>query len=295
MIIKNRKWRLFLRKATWLILSSLLWSSFSVALIASETTNAPLPITVSIQPQVYFVERIGGNRVEANALIPPGKGHAALALKPAQMVMLSNSKIYFRIGVPFEEILIKKIQACMPQLEVVNTSKGVKFRKMQGGGIDPHIWLDPVLVKSQSKAIYEALVNLDPSSKAVYKTNLDAFIKDLDLIDSKLRASLDPIKGSTMFVFHPAYGYFADRYGLKQLPVEVGGKAPKGKELAQFIKLAKEKEVRVIFVQPQFDQNTAQKIAEAIDGAVIPLDPLAKNYIQNLEFMANEISKALAK
>nr|MDA3787192.1 zinc ABC transporter substrate-binding protein [Desulfobacula sp.] len=116
---------------------------------------------------------------------------------------------------------------------------------------------------------------------------------DLDDLDNRLKTVLKDLKGGNLFVFHPAFGYFTDAYGLKQIAVEAMGKAPKGKALSEIIKLAKKEKTRVIFVQPQFDRNAAQKIASAINGAVVSIDPLAYDYLANMENIAQSIAGAL--
>ncbi len=214
-----------------------------------------------------------------------------------------------------------KVQAVAPNTLVVDVRKGVMLRTMESGrennlndhlsrhtdshdgephhtetgGKDPHIWLDPMIVKIQARTMCDALVQHDPAGKDYYEANLGAFLHDLDVLHASMTKALAPINGEVIFVFHPAFGYLCDAFGLKQMAVELEGKAPKGRELTRFIKKAKSKNVRVIFVQPQFDRNTAQKIAIAINGAVLPIDPLAFDYIANMEKIANTIAQTLKK
>ena len=270
-------------------------------LIAAENSSMPLSVFVSIPPQAYFVERIGGNRVDVNVLIPSGKNPATYAPTPAQMSKLMRSKVYFRIGVPFENAFTGKIASLSKQVQIVDTREGIRLRKMDGrnhneeGGNDPHTWMSPVLVKIQAKTIYKTLVLLDPEGEVKYRAGLNSFLNDLDELNKKISLALAPVKGRSIFVFHPVFGYFADTYGLKQIAVEMEGKSPKGKNLSKFIKKAKIDGVRVIFVQPQFDSNAASKIASAINGVVVPLDPLNRNYIRNMEEMADKIYQALQR
>jgi len=273
---------------------------------AADDVVKKLSVFVSIQPQAYFVERIGGDRVLTEVLVPPGKSPAIYALSPMQMSRLSNAKILFGIGVPFENHLIPKIKH-NTDFTIVDTRKGIRLRKMAGhhhggghhhdaeelGGKDPHIWLNPAMVKKQAKTICEALTDADPPGKQEYSDNLNAFIEDLEKLDERIRTLLLPVKGRAFFVFHPSFGYFADAYNLEQVAVEMEGKMPRGKDLTALIKKARERKVRVIFVQPQFDRTTVLKIARAIDGEVLPLDPLAYDYINNLESMADNIFHAL--
>jgi zinc transport system substrate-binding protein len=297
------------------------WAIVGVVIVASVITvyvffrfrasppasTGKIVVFTSIVPQEYFVERIGGNRVEVQALVKPGSSPATYEPTPRQMAALSEARLYFRIGIPFENALLPNIEETMKGLRIVDTRKGITLRAMKAhhhdesedhqhdGGNDPHIWLNPRLVKLQAQTIAEALIEVDPDGKDVYKKNLAAFLKDLDVLDAKLAEALAPVKGKTFLVFHPAWGYFADAYGLEQEPIEIEGKEPSAKQLARIIEEAKEEGVRVIFVQPQFSQASAEQIAEAIGGAVVPIDPLARDYITNLEAVAAKVGALLEK
>jgi len=161
-------------------------------------------------------------------------------------------------------------------------------------GRDPHIWMSPMLVKQQAANMADALVELAPEHEDRFRKNYDAFARDLDQLHERLKTLLAPLEGHNFFVFHPAFGYFADAYGLHQIPVETMGRSPKGKELSAIIKLARQENARVIFVQPQFDRQAAQKIADAINGAVVSINPLAYEYLDNMVRMADTITTALA-
>ena len=149
--------------------------------------------------------------------------------------------------------------------------------------------------ESDARKIADALIEADPAGKPTYETNLAAFLKELDALDAKLVEALATVKGKAFMVFHPAWGYFADAYGLEQEPIEIEGKDPSGLQLARMIEMAKDEGVRVIFVQPQFSTRSAERIAEAIGGAVVPIDPLARDYVGNLEQVAAAIREALEK
>jgi zinc transport system substrate-binding protein len=264
-----------------------------------------ISVFVSIPPQAYFVERIGGKRVSVDVMVMPGENPAVYAPTPDQISRLARAKLFFTIGVPFERSLMPRIERVAKNLIMIDTRKGIDLRRMTGrnhddkqnghskNNNDPHIWLSPVLVKKQAETIYKALAELDPQGANKYEANFMAFSQELERLNQKISAALLPVKGQTFFVFHPAFGYFADTYGLNQMAVEVEGKIPKGKDLSVFIKKAKKENVRVVFVQSQFDSSAARKIAAAINGAVVPLDPLARDYIANLEDMADKIRDAL--
>ena len=155
---------------------------------------------------------------------------------------------------------------------------------------DPHIWNDPMLVKTQVKNIYEALVKVDSANASFYKENYENFIKELDLLDKKLKTILNPYKNKAFMVFHPSWGYFAKRYSLEQVAIESEGKEPKPKELVELIKDAKEHNIKIVFVAPQFSQKSAKLIANNIEGSVLVIDPLAKNWKENLIKTAEKIA-----
>ena len=283
-------------------LSLILILAIPLVAFANLSIKTPVSVFVSIPPQAYFVERIGGDRVTVDTLILSGKNPTTYSPSVEQMQKFSRARIFFRIGIPIENGLIPKINNMGKDLLIIDTRNGIKMRRMEGrfhqagkGGVDIHIWLSPKLVKQQAKTIYDALVRIDPAGNKEYTLGFNSFIADLDALDKKIESAFAPIRGKSFFVFHPAFGYFADAYGLKQIAVEVEGKTPRGKDLSMFIKRAIKEKARVIFVQPQFDKTAAQKIADAINGAVISIDPLAKDYLHNLEKMAEIISNTFNK
>jgi len=261
--------------------------------------SGKLHVFVSILPQAYFVERVGGTHVEVEVLVGPGQSPATFEPTPQQMTKLSQTSVYFSIGVPFEKRLVEKIQATLTNLRIIDTRQGIKLRTMQdehhGGSSDPHIWLNPNLVKIQATTICDELCRLDPQNAAEYRKNLKAFKTDLHEVDTRIAQMLAPLRGRKFYVFHPSFGYFADAYGLTQVAVEMEGKEPGAKELASLINQAIEDSVKVIFVQPQFSARSTKAVAEAIGGVVVLIDPLAKDYLQNLEDIAEKIVRVLGK
>jgi len=288
---------------------------------AAEKREGKVKAFVSILPIAYFVERVGGPNVEVSVLVGPGQDPHTFEPTPRLMAKLANARVLFKMGFPFEETIIKKIGSTFKNVEVVDLQQGIKVRTLteeeaeaeeaehehghghgQGqhrehsrepGEIDQHTWLDPQLAKIQARTIADNLIRIDSAHKDRYEKNLKDFQADLDAIHYQLTKALAPVKGKTFFVFHPAYGYFGDAYGLKQIPVQMGGKEPTARQLARLIQLAKEDEVRVIFVQPQFSKKGAEALAQAIGGAVVPLDDLAPDYIKNLREMAAKLDSAL--
>ena len=160
-------------------------------------------------------------------------------------------------------------------------------------GPDPHIWLSPKLVKIQAETMLKALQAADPANKKAYEANFNAFIVKIDTLDQELKQIFAGKKGFQFMVFHPAWGYLADAYGLKQVPIEVEGKDPKPAQLKKLIKHARKEGIRVVFVQPQFSTKSAQTIASEIGGQVAFANPLAEDWMANLRMIAEKFRDAL--
>jgi len=259
------------------------------------SADSRLSVFVSIPPQAYFVERVGGPRVAVEALVRPGQDAHTYEPAPRQMAQVARARVYFRIGFPFENTLIPRLQSNVPGLLIVDTRQGIALRSLEGepGAPDPHIWMSPTLVIRQVQTMRDVLIRLDPAGENEYRANAERFIAELRQVHSRIAEALAPLQGRALLVYHPAFGYFADEFGLKQVPVESAGKEPTSRQLARLIELARAQGIKVVFLQPQFSQAGARAVAEAIGGAVVPLDDLAYDYLNNLETMARTIQEAL--
>jgi len=255
-----------------------------------------LRVFVSILPQAYFVQRVGGEHVDVEVLVGPGQGPHNYEPTLKQMTRLAGARLYFRIGVPFEETLVRKLASFHQDLRIVDTRRGIELHPAEDdheGRKDPHIWLSPKLASIQAGTICDALCEADPVNKADYRSNLARLQRDLAGLDARIAKALAPLRGRTFYVFHPAFGYFAEAYGLKQEAVEIGGRSPSARHIKELIEKARAEGVKVIFVQPQFSGTAAETIAAAIGGAVVRMDPLAPDYFRNLEEMTEKIQNAL--
>jgi len=247
-----------------------------------------LRVAVCIDPLAYLVERIGGQLVDTSVLVAPGQDPHTYEPTPGQMARLAESRLYFAIGLPFENRLLPRIRELSSDLTVVDAGRGVARR-----GGDPHIWMSPRLARTIAGNVCDALVAADPRNTAAYRAGLDSLLADLDALDAEIAAALKPLRGRSIYVFHDAFGYFADAYGMRQVAIETGGREPGPRHVAELIESAKADGVRVIFVQPQFSTMSAEAIAREIGGAVVRFDPLARDYIVNLRQAAMTVRDAL--
>jgi len=268
-----------------------------LAACAPATTEAPaeskLNVTVSILPQKYFVERVGGEFVNVSVMVQPGESPATYEPKPEQMTELAQAAAYVSVGVPFEQAWLEKIQAANANMKMVDTTQGIERKATANGGFDPHIWLSPSLVKVQSETIYNALAELDPAHQEAFKVNFEAFVKEIDALDADIRATLEKTETKKFIVFHPAWGYFARDYGLEMIPIEVGGQEPSAQELAGLIEKAQAENIKVVFVQPEFSQEDAETIAKEIGGKTLAISPLNPDWLGNLKSVAETFAAVL--
>ncbi len=278
---------------------------FLLIFVPQTAAGSKIPIFVSVVPQKYFVQQIGKERVQVQIMAPPGASPAIYEPRPQQMAALAKTKIYYAIGVPFEKIWLPKIAAANPKMLVVHTDKGLQKIPMAShhhhdkdgdyrhGILDPHVWTSPRLVMIQARHIFKALIEIDPANKLVYTAGYEAFIKKLEAIDAEFKSIFSGRKGTEFMVFHPAWGYFAKEYGLKQISIEIEGKKPKPAQLLALIEYASKRRIKVIFAQPQFSVKSAWAVAKAIDGQVVFADPLAANWEDNLRQLAAKFKTAL--
>jgi zinc transport system substrate-binding protein len=261
-----------------------------------------LGVAVTILPQAEFVENIGGDKVDVTVMVPPGASPHTYEPTPSQMAALSRAGLYAKVGsgVEFELTWMDKLIAQNKNMLVVDCSRGVELQPMTAGdedepagSPDPHIWMSPRNAEIMVKNIADGLIQIDPVNRAYYEQNRDAYLQKLEQLDQDIRDALAPVKNRIFMVYHPAFGYFAREYDLTTLTVEDQGKEPTPAGLQHLIEQAKEYNIRVVFAEPQFNPQSAKVIAQAIDGKVIMIDPLAKDYIENLRNVTGEMAQAM--
>ena len=258
-----------------------------------------LRVFVSILPQKFIVEQIGREIVDVDVMVQPGASPHTYEPRPQQMVAISRARLYFAIGVQFEKAWLERIASSNPTMKIINTHEGIQRMQMLGhdhdkeGEPDPHIWLSPPLVLSQARNILAALQKADPSNFELYEANYRRLASKIIDLDSELRKIFKDKKGRSFMVFHPAWGYFARAYGLSQIPIELEGKEPKPAQLKKLIQEARNRNVKIIFLQPQFSARSAEQVAREIGGEVVTVDPLAFDWEANMKEVAAKFHKAL--
>ncbi|WP_295437813.1 zinc ABC transporter substrate-binding protein [uncultured Thiodictyon sp.] len=278
----------------------------------------PLPVFVSVVPLQTFVERIGGDQVRVRSMVAPGQNPHTYEPTPKQVADLAGAVLYVRVGVPLEDAWLPRIRATNPGLRVLDVRDGLALRPNDQvqpapgpegdadhgdghgdhddehghdhGALDTHVWTSPPLVKSMGAAIRAALSDLRPGQAALFAANDARFAADLDALDAEIRDRLKPLQVRRFLVFHPAWGYYADTYGLTQVAIEFEGKEPGPRALAGLIDAARAAGVRAVLTQPQFSPRAAQQVAAAIGGRVESVDPLSADYFGALRRVTGVIA-----
>jgi zinc transport system substrate-binding protein len=304
-------------------------SACQTASQSQSAVEAPL-VTVSILPQAFFVERIAGEDLQVNVMVGPGDEPHTYEPTPEQMRMLSKSQVFFSIGVEYEENWITRFQDANPDLVIVDSASGITRISMEthqhnhgdenhqdqdedddhdhdsdaeehhegsheheGEKLDPHVWLSPENGKIIAANVLNTLISIAPEKEADYQKNYKDLIVEIDALDATIESTLSDLPQRTFMVFHPAWGYFANQYDLEQIPVQVGGQEPSPSELIALVDLARAEEISVIFIQPSFDSTSVETIAEEINAEIAVVDPLARNWLENLNTVAEAFGAAL--
>ena len=259
-------------------------------------------VIVSIPPEAEFVEKIGGDKVKVTTMVPPGANPHTYEPLPEQLKEVSNAKIYAQIGsgLEFETVWMDKLSAANKNMLVINCSKGISLIPNQEvdehateSQYDTHVWVSPKNAKIMVENIYQGLIQVDPANKDYYKSNKEKYLQELDNSDKSINKTLQSEKNRKILVYHPAWGYLCRDYGLTQISIEKDGKEPTPQGMTNLIDQARKENIKVIFISPQFSRKSADSVASEIGGQVVMIDDLDKNYIENLNKVAEAFKNAL--
>ncbi|WP_096016714.1 metal ABC transporter solute-binding protein, Zn/Mn family [Campylobacter lanienae] len=262
--------------------------------------NAKPVVSATILPVEYFIEQIGSNSVEITTIVKANADPHSFEPKVSDMKKLEFSDLFFAVGIEYEGVWLPKFSKTYPNLKIINTQANAHMPQDHDNHdghdheeFDTHIWLDPIMVKDQAKIIAQALSDEYPQNSQIYSQNLDKFNQEIDKLDSYIKDSLKDLKNRKFMVFHPSWGYFAKRYDLTQIAIESGGKEPKPAALARLIKRAKNENIKVIFTSPGFSKKSAELIAKQTGAKLIEIDPLSKEWLENMYKIADIFKSSL--
>lgn len=293
---------------------------FLVRMIASVAAGAalcygepaPLRVSVSIPPLQGLAARLGGDRVVVSSFMAENQDPHTFSPTPRAVAELGECAVFFAVGIDFEATLCEKVRRTFPNLEIVDVTTGLE--RSPGGAheehgaeahepaaehahehlTDPHLWLSLPNLTHMAGKMAEALKRRLPEQREAIERNLAVLTAELAAAHAEFGRQLAPWRGTTFYVYHPSFGYFARDYGLVQEPVEIDGKSPAPRQLGALVEQAAREKVRVIFVQPQFPERAARVLAERIGGEVIAVNHLSPDPVGTLRQAVAALARAPA-
>lgn len=270
--------------------------SFNLSLNAQEVPS----VLVSVAPYKLFVEKIAGETVNVNLMVPAGASSHTYEPTPKQMIGASKAAAWFCIGESFENRAIPSLKAHHPQMAIIDLRQGVDVIKSdphtgccccRASGHDLHIWMSPKQVEIQARTIAKALMQLFPHNASQYQKGLEQLISELEGLDKEIKTLLEPLKDRLILVSHPAYAYFCRDYHLQQMSIEFEGKDPTPQQLTQILNRAREAHIKRIYIQIQYNSKGARLFAKELGAEVVMLDPYSEHYFDSMMEIAREFAK----
>lgn len=258
-------------------------------------------VLVSIAPHKFFVEKIAGDTVTVQLMVPAGASAHTYEPTPKQMLAASRADIWFYLGEAFEAKAMASLKAHNPKMTFYDMRNGVDMINVDPSSgqcccchahsQDPHIWLSARQAKIQAETITKALSSHFPEHAHTYEQALKDFLTELDALDQEITAILQPLKNRTLLVSHPAYGYFCRDYKLVQLSIEFEGKDPTPQQMTKILNLARAAHIRRVFIQPQYSNKGAKLFASELGAKVVSLDPYSEHFMTSMLEIANQFSQ----
>jgi ABC-type Zn uptake system ZnuABC Zn-binding protein ZnuA/ABC-type lipoprotein release transport system permease subunit len=286
----GQKWQKSARLVIWLI--PLLLCS-----CGEKKLQTPV-ITVTIEPQRYFAEKIADRHFTVHTVVPPGQSPETYDPSPHEMVRIAQSKAYLQIGrIGFEQAWVGSIRENNPHVAFFDLSEGVGWIENKNEDahghhhdhFDPHIWTSTVNAEIIARNVLQAFIQLDGVHKSVYRDNYRQLIDEIDANRLVLHEMLDTLSCRTFVIYHPALTYFADEFGLTQLAIETDGKEPSALSMRALVDRAKAAGVKVVFVQQEFDRKHAEQLAAEINARIVEINPLDKQWSEQLVLIAKAL------
>ncbi len=262
-------------------------------------------LTVTIEPQRFFLEQIVGENFAVNTLVPPGGSPETYEPPPSVMVDLGKSELYFQVGgLGFESAWSQQLEEINPDVAVVNCSQGIDLMEGYGHnhgdkkgdadlheGLDPHVWTSPRAMKPFTRRMLEEVVAIDPANEVLYRANYERLVQLIERVDSTVQSLLKDLPSRSFIIYHPALGYFARDYDLHQLSIEFEGKHPSPSQVKELVDIARREKINTILVQKGFDRKNAEVIASEIGAELFVIDPLAYQWDEEMIRVATILAR----
>ncbi len=262
-------------------------------LIAACTGGSPSDkriITVTIEPLRYFTEQIAGDKFTVKTMVPRGGNPETYEPTARQMVDLSASDLYIKVGnIGFERTWMKRLEANAPHTIIINSSDGIISPDNSMYIHDPHTWMSTANAMYIARNIYKALAEIDSKDSLYFKKNLERLMGKIETVDTQIREEITKDKSTTFLIYHPALTYFAQEYGLRQLSIEEDGREPSAVQLKQVINTARQNHVKIIFIQREFDSRNTDIVARSTGAEKVEINPLSYDWDKEMVKIAQSL------
>jgi zinc transport system substrate-binding protein len=260
-------------------------------------------ITVSIPPFKYFIEEIGGEDFNVNIMVPAGANPHIYEPVPEQIANLRKSVAYVSDGyLGFEMTWLDRFYETNRGMKKLSLGQNIDLIKPIGHsdnehveGADPHYWVSPKCALIMAMEVKKLLIELSPENSGKYELNYSTLVKSINVIDKKARELFSEYQNRSFMIFHPTLGYLARDYGLKEIAVENEGKEPNPSSLIALINLGKSENIRVIFVQREYDTKNARAIAAETGAVLETIDPLSEDWAASVQQIIDALYKSFNK
>jgi zinc transport system substrate-binding protein len=273
-----------------------------------QTSSGKLTVVATIFPLADFVKNVAGDKVDVITLLRPGDSPHTYEPTSRDMKAVARATLLVVNGAGLDFWVEKLKSAASDNMVELDTSLPLEKDGLllsgddHEGGVNPHYWLDPVLAQKQVEAIAAALVAIDPDNKDFYLENTADYIAQLQSLDEEIENETQSFSSREFITFHPAWTYFAKRYGLVEAAVieEAPGKEPSPEYIMHVVDVAKALKVKAIFAEPQFSTKAAEAIAKDSGAKVLLLDPIGgpgltgrDSYIALMRYDVGQMGKAM--
>jgi ABC-type Zn uptake system ZnuABC Zn-binding protein ZnuA len=281
----------------------------------SSKSGPPIRIVVTIPVLKDFVEQVGGSHVQVLSLLSGLESEHTYAPKPSDIIAVRKAHLLVEVGVGLEVWVSSLVKnAGSASLRVITTSKGIALIRDQSRedghqgaednahGGNPHIWLDPENAKIMMRHITEALIKVDPVHASEYRDNQAAYLRQLDQLQKELVERLKTITDRRILVYHPAWPYFARRFGFRIVDeiVTQAGAEPSAHHLQELISRIRKEGIRVIVSEPQMNSKIPEVLARETNARIVVLSPLpgampgTETYLSLLRYNVMQLANALS-
>jgi len=272
----------------------------------TRSASEPLVIACTIPPQEEFIRAVAGdNPVSVLVMVPPGANPHTYEPTPSQIAQMESANLYLALGsgIEFENRWLSQIRSMYPNLSIIMTAEQIDLipadhlheehedpQHHDEQGMDPHVWLSLQNTARIVNKTADAMVHERPYMRDVFYANRDRYTSQLFEVDHTIRSTLKSLQNRAILVYHPAFVYFCRDYNLTQIAIEENGREPSAQHLAAIITQAQNEGIRLIFAEPESSTKQAETLARELNGTVVLISPLAGNYLENMQRIADHIA-----